>query len=327
LFFIQNPALSRYGDFYLITQEYIYSDVGDQFGEVKVNYFDTSYADTSVCIMGGYYPGGDSFKIWWGSFEFAGFGDVELTYIVQDLAGNDAIYEGNKLPIVDTMSILRVDNGGGKFVALGGKVVLVVPENAISYDAPILINSMPEDAFCKIFTSGSNDKLGLSEVYSIGSSNIVFNKSVELWIKDAVVSKYPDEVSLYRWTGNGWEKVENCWVENGVLKAKLQKLGIFQIRKGGSVYPRKFALNFSKGNVVRNGILTIKYGVPVLGEVALSIYDLSGRKVATIFKGEKIPGYYEISWKVPSKVSSGVYFITLEKGKELKIKRRFVILK
>jgi YVTN family beta-propeller protein len=65
---------------------------------------------------------------------------------------------------------------------------------------------------------------------------------------------------------------------------------------------------------------TIRYSVPVSGEVNVSIYDVRGRLVATLEDGQRVAGAHEIVWRGVSdsgrEVASGVYFVRASVGRE-----------
>ncbi len=59
--------------------------------------------------------------------------------------------------------------------------------------------------------------------------------------------------------------------------------------------PTVFTLNPAYPNPF-NPTTTIHYGIPDAREVSIMIYDLMGRKVATLFHNEQPAGWYEITW-------------------------------
>lgn len=65
-----------------------------------------------------------------------------------------------------------------------------------------------------------------------------------------------------------------------------------------SAYPNPF-----------NSTVKLSYELPVSGDVSLSIYNLTGQKVATIVDDRVAAGTYEVSWT--PEVASGVYFAQL----------------
>ncbi len=64
-----------------------------------------------------------------------------------------------------------------------------------------------------------------------------------------------------------------------------------------------------------NPVTTISYGLPTAGRVELTVYDVAGRRVATVFDGEAEAGFHEVTWNGRSgtgePVASGVYFYRL----------------
>ncbi|HBZ00453.1 MAG TPA: hypothetical protein DEO84_03930 [candidate division Zixibacteria bacterium] len=64
-----------------------------------------------------------------------------------------------------------------------------------------------------------------------------------------------------------------------------------------------------------NAQTIIKYNLPEKAFISLSIYDLLGRKITTLYNGISQPGEFEINWNA-SAYPSGVYFARLEIGKK-----------
>ncbi len=66
---------------------------------------------------------------------------------------------------------------------------------------------------------------------------------------------------------------------------------------------------------------TLRFALPTSGTVALAVYDVQGRRVATLANGPMDAGYHEIEWlgldDAGKSVSSGVYFSRIAFGKEV----------
>jgi len=62
---------------------------------------------------------------------------------------------------------------------------------------------------------------------------------------------------------------------------------------------------------------SIKFGLPRDGEIELDVFDVSGRKVATLGDGHYTAGYHDFQWRpaVDSR-RSGIYFLRLRSGEE-----------
>ncbi len=69
-----------------------------------------------------------------------------------------------------------------------------------------------------------------------------------------------------------------------------------------------------------NAITTITYQLPEAGNVNLSVYNLSGQRIATLVDGVKSAGEHTITWDA-SEYSSGIYFYRLVAGDEVFTKR------
>ncbi len=74
-----------------------------------------------------------------------------------------------------------------------------------------------------------------------------------------------------------------------------------------------------------NPSTTIKYQIPSAALVQIAVYDLLGRKAATLVNGYQPAGYYEILFNA-SKLSSGIYFYKITAGKYNAI-RKMILLK
>ncbi len=69
-----------------------------------------------------------------------------------------------------------------------------------------------------------------------------------------------------------------------------------------------------------NPTTTINYALPQAGNVTLKVYDMLGREVATLVNEYKNAGYYQANFDA-GKLSSGVYFYTLQAGKFVETKK------
>ena len=69
-----------------------------------------------------------------------------------------------------------------------------------------------------------------------------------------------------------------------------------------------------------NPITTIKYEVPELSYVAIKVYDVLGKEMASLVKEEKPAGSYEVEFDA-SGLPSGVYFYKLQAGNFVETKK------
>ncbi|MGB5529149.1 MAG: T9SS type A sorting domain-containing protein, partial [Ignavibacteriaceae bacterium] len=87
--------------------------------------------------------------------------------------------------------------------------------------------------------------------------------------------------------------------------------------------PKEFALFQNYPNPF-NPSTTIKFALPEKTNIALSVYNSLGEKVADVFSGELGEGYHEIEFTA-SNLSSGIYFYRLESEKFVSVKKMIII--
>ncbi len=129
------------------------------------------------------------------------------------------------------------------------------------------------------------------------------------------------------WAGNNWEgtyrnfigKMDAIKIYN-YAALNLDTLDNMTITVGvedeqAPVVPFEFELTQNYPNPF-NPSTSIKYEIPEAGVVSLAVYDILGKKVATLVDDVKNPGNYEVVWNgknsVGKEVASGVYFYTLK---------------
>jgi hypothetical protein len=83
--------------------------------------------------------------------------------------------------------------------------------------------------------------------------------------------------------------------------------------------PREFSLEDNYPNPF-NPQTTINYQLPTDSDVELSIYNMSGRMIATLVNEHKLAGYHEIGWNASS-FPSGIYFYRLQSGGFIETKK------
>jgi hypothetical protein len=74
-----------------------------------------------------------------------------------------------------------------------------------------------------------------------------------------------------------------------------------------------------------NAQVTIEYALPNEAAVSLSVFDIQGRKVATLIEGMKPAGYHRLTWDAKS-MPSGLYFMRLTAGEFVET-RKMTLLK
>ncbi len=75
-----------------------------------------------------------------------------------------------------------------------------------------------------------------------------------------------------------------------------------------------------------NPFTQIKYSLPVLSRVTISVYDVLGNKVIDLVNKKQISGSYEIEFD-GSTLSSGVYFYTLIVNDNISQTKKMLLVK
>ncbi len=80
--------------------------------------------------------------------------------------------------------------------------------------------------------------------------------------------------------------------------------------------PRKFRLYQNYPNPF-NASTVLRYSLPQPGSVNLTIYNIVGQHITTLFEGSQQAGHHTITWNA-SEVSSGIYFAQLQSYDKVK---------
>ena len=97
---------------------------------------------------------------------------------------------------------------------------------------------------------------------------------------------------------------------------------------GFEVTPSAFALDGNYPNPVR-AQTTIAFDLPEQTDVTLSVYDVMGRKVATLVDQSMPAGSHDVAWQGRGQngqaLASGVYFVRLQAGERMAIRRLTIV--
>ena len=93
--------------------------------------------------------------------------------------------------------------------------------------------------------------------------------------------------------------------------------------------PNKFSLYQNYPNPF-NPVTRINYGLPIQGNVNITIYDMIGRVVKTLINDQQTDGYKSVQWNAANNagqpVSAGLYIYTIQAG-DFRQTRKMVLLK
>jgi len=91
------------------------------------------------------------------------------------------------------------------------------------------------------------------------------------------------------------------------------------VKNSNNTVPKEFSLSQNYPNPF-NPTTTINYSIPQAGSVKITIYNLLGENVKTLFDGNKTAGNYQINWNSAddsgNRVVSGIYFYEMKFSSE-----------
>jgi hypothetical protein len=73
-----------------------------------------------------------------------------------------------------------------------------------------------------------------------------------------------------------------------------------------------------------NPMTTIRYDVPTMATVNITVYNTRGQRVAVLVDGTRQPGYHEVVWDAAG-LSSGVYFYRIHAGDYVALKKLMLL--
>jgi len=125
---------------------------------------------------------------------------------------------------------------------------------------------------------------------------------------------------------DGIEKSTNNYYQNSVF-AKISHLSVLGIRgvestsisEAYNTILQEFKLHQNYPNPF-NPTTTIKYGLPEVSDVKITIYNINGKPVETLVNSSKHPGYHKVKWNA-SDVASGVYFYRIATDEFVEVKK------
>ncbi len=167
---------------------------------------------------------------------------------------------------------------------------------------------------CWQFGSGSSAgqyfRQSVHKLFYLDGGVFWFNKNGEMtippddgdtWVVRSAGARVPCEGNIYRFTAGG-------------------------IAEGASVLVTRLDRVFP--NPVRNRA-TISYSLGRKQKMAVSLYDVSGRRLRTLVQAVQAPGRYELQWNATDdrgrSLSAGIYFLKLETGDARSVKKAVLV--
>ncbi len=253
--------------------------------------------DTGAVVNDGNYKMGAA----WGDYNNDGAIDL---FVARNnyFGGNNVLYKnnGNSNKWINIKCVGMVSNKSG----IGAKVFVKAVINSTS------IKQMKE---ISAQTGGSNSgQSGLNAVFGLGNATII----------DSIRIKWPSGII---------DNYTNVQVNQFVTAVEGETLS--PVEKKTESIPSTYNLFQNYPNPF-NPTTKIKFAIPVSslssdsrgaeGEVKLVVFDLLGRKVATLVNEQLKPGTYEVEWNA-SGFASGIYYYKLHTDEFVQTRKMILI--
>ncbi len=127
-----------------------------------------------------------------------------------------------------------------------------------------------------------------------------------------------NDVAIYRYTDEAWVELDS-WRQNGMVHASIETGGIYALGEGiGAFAPELPAQLELSGNYPNpfSAETALNFALPSAGNVRITVFDMSGRCVATLTDEEMAAANHSVIWNGTDHngdvVGAGVYFCRLE---------------
>ena len=165
-------------------------------------------------------------------------------------------------------------------------------------------------------------------IYADYGSRKTYKLKIESGVvtEDSLIMTGPS--SIYSFGIDQQNELYVCCANNIVYR--FNRSDLVGVGNNTAQIPSGFSLEQNYPNPF-NPSTSIKYSVPEISKVKLSIYDVSGKEVNTIVNTVQLPGEYSILWRGKdargNNVSSGVYFYNLTAGNNFTETKRMLLVK
>ncbi len=154
------------------------------------------------------------------------------------------------------------------------------------------------------------DGLGIETNEEVVVGCVVWTESLGV-LRDSTID-YPD---------NQWNYDNGLWAGGSggdwMIRLKVIPITFTGIADRPQQLPERFVFSQISSNPTRDHTI-LEYQLPAVEHVTLSVYDITGKRVAQLVNGIKEPGIHRVSWNGRdargNSVSSGVYFLKFSAG-------------
>jgi len=175
-----------------------------------------------------------------------------------------------------------------------------------------------------------------------GTTNLIIEKLITVW-SNIFASTWGQGIYVTTNSGTSWSQVNSGFPSlfgkgiaansthifaggstdfAGIWRRLLSDM-VVSVDKNTNSLPTEYQLEQNYPNPF-NPSTVIKYSVPKESYVRLTVYDNLGREIEKLVVGTVAAGTHKITW-APNNITSGIYFITLNAGSSLFIKKAVLL--
>ena len=212
-------------------------------------------------------------------------------------------------PTSENDSIVVTSSNGGDYFLIGWDSSVDPDGDAVTYKLAI---SHPPHAVPTIMTQSFS---GTSRSFSFADFIALWPSSLQM------INRLNYKFDVYAYSGN------DSMAITGTRQLHVERSGDLNTESIG--IPNSFVLHPNYPNPF-NPETQIRFEIPYAGNVDLSIYNLLGMKVRTLYSGQKSAGVFAFKWDGKNdnnqSVSGGVYIYKLQSGQQMQM-HKMILLK
>ena len=302
----QNPSVNRIIDFHIVSSERLYQDVPPGEGPIVTAKSATTEKEFVGALV--YTDEDNGVYDYKTSVEIKEPGDYTFTISGQNAGGANIQKQE-----ISTKIQKLLPNVGGIIADASTGARLAIPAHAIQSASYFM--AIP-----------SSDKKSVS----LGPPTFVLAKKAVLTMP-VPADKDIHTLRIFRRENEQWVFVGGVVdANNNTVSVMVDRLGEYSLRAADdellgeiNVIPTQYALNQNYPNPF-NPTTTISFDLPKAGYVTITVFDILGKKVATLVDGNREAGSYKTTFDARN-LASGIYFYRINAGSFEKMHKMMVV--
>lgn len=236
----------------------------------------------------------------------------------------DAVLDGSDIRMSRAYEFSFIEAEGGTVQMVGAEGHLTITPESNSKSLSLLsgCNSeslKPVDG--KIFISPLMFIMGMDEPLE-EFVELEFELTANDWDEADL-----DKIGIYRYENNRWQRL-NGGYSNGVITGKIDRGGHFALALDDRYDPKSNTITPTTAEMICaypnpfNAEVKIEFQINQAAHIQLAVYDLAGRRVASLINSDLSAGRHEVTWNgcttVGNSLPSGIYWARLQSAEDIR---------